>query len=100
MDAKRPLYMRIAVCKSKQLAAVKISDIEDYTAGDAKILKSIDLPQVSNTVPTLYGSLLSNEMNTRQDGHGQAYHKCIDGKTTKGTVADCLFAMHDDGADL
>lgn len=37
MDGKRPLYMYLARCKSKQLAAVKISEIEDYVAGDKHI---------------------------------------------------------------
>ncbi len=30
MDDKRPLFMRIIRCKSKQAAVVKISEIEDY----------------------------------------------------------------------
>ena len=65
-----------------------------------KALKPIDLPEIDHTIPTLYGNIISNEMNTRQDGHGQTYHKCVDGKIEKGTVAECLYALHDDGADL
>jgi len=30
----RPLYMKLASCKTKQLAAVKLSEIEDYIADD------------------------------------------------------------------
>ena len=30
MEAVRPLYMRLASCNSKQLAAVKLDEIEDY----------------------------------------------------------------------
>ena len=33
MDTTRPLYMRLAICKSHQLAAVKLDEIEDYVAG-------------------------------------------------------------------
>jgi len=35
----RPLYMKLASCKTKQLAAVKLSEIEDYIADDMDNIK-------------------------------------------------------------
>jgi len=37
MGTERPLYMMLARCKSKQLAVVKLTEIEDYIANDLEV---------------------------------------------------------------
>ncbi len=42
MGKERPIYMILARCKSKQAAAVKISEIEDYVVGDMEVDEIIE----------------------------------------------------------
>lgn len=93
LDATRPIHMRIAICKSYQLAAVKISEIEDYIAGDMDrrkpTLRTTPVLEIDHIVPTLYGNYKAGNMYENQELTGRVYHVCFNGYIRKCSIEDC-----------